>query len=225
MRSAFKASLDFAGADGLSIVVANAGFTSDVFVKDLKTGDDSGWINGVQGNVIGTFLLARLSLSYWLEKDMRAAFVVTSSVAGMHGMYSLEGWRKRGHSSMIYGAVKAAQVAFVENTQLTLETRAKTKKMPRAQQRFTAVLPGAVFTNIWRMSSKEEVIKAGLTTDNWVPMEKLVDSFMRNITDEDRRGSSWVVAGSAGDEVRYPDPPVVSQEKYYRRAEDDRAKL
>lgn len=74
--------------------------------------------------------------------------------------------------------VKAGQVSYVENTQLMLETRAKTKKMPRANQRFTAVMPGAVWTNIWKMESKEDVIKAGLTVENWVPMDKLVDCFI-----------------------------------------------
>lgn len=68
-------------------------------------------------------------------------------------------------------------------------------------------------------SLQEDVVKAGLATDNWVPMDKLVDSFINCITDETRRGGSFVVAGTAGKEVRYPDPPFVDQEKYFVRKE------
>ena len=148
VRNAFKTAVDF--ADGkLSIVIANAGFSTDIFVNNIKTGNDDAWIAGIQGNLVGTILLGRLATSYWVEKDMEAAFVVTASIEGMHGMFSPDGWRGRGHASMVYPVVKAGQISYIENTQVFLEARAKAKKMPKAAQRFNAVLPGAVWTNIW----------------------------------------------------------------------------
>jgi hypothetical protein len=70
---------------------------------------------------------------------------------------------------------------------------------------------------------QEDVIKAGLTMDNgWVPMDKLVDCFISTIIDEDQRGHSYVVAGSAGKAVRYPRPLVVDREVFYERSEEEK---
>lgn len=145
----------------------------------MKSPNDADWIRGVNGNLTyGTLLLGRLCLTYWLQRDIKACFIVTASIEGMHGMFSVDGIRPRGHASMVYPVVKAGQISFVENTQLTLEARAKAKKMGKANQRFNAVLPGAVWTNIWKSEKKEDVVNAGLILDNWVPMEPLIDCFI-----------------------------------------------
>ncbi|KAI9019131.1 hypothetical protein DFJ74DRAFT_676123 [Hyaloraphidium curvatum] len=214
VRNAFQAAVDFADGE-LSIVIANAGFSSDVYARDLKSGNDEGWMRGIQGNLVGTILLGRLSLTYWLEKERNGVFVVTSSVNGMHGFYH---GAARGHPSVSYPVVKAAQISYVETTQATIDARARNKGMPHGNQRFHAILPGAVFTNIWGASTPEEVVKQGLARDNWVPMDKLVDAYIDVIVDETKRGTTWVVGGSAGKAVRYPDPPSVDMEKYFVKA-------
>jgi len=63
-------------------------------------------------------------------------------------------------------------------------------------------------------------VAAGLAQNNWVPMSPLIDCFIDCIKDEGRRGSSWVVAGTAGKQVRYPDPVAVEEKKYFVRKED-----
>lgn len=87
VKNAFQSAVEFAQGQ-LSIVVANAGFSTDVFARDIKTGHDEDWINGIQGNLVGTIQLGRLALTHWTSKEMEAAFVVTASIEGMHGMFS-----------------------------------------------------------------------------------------------------------------------------------------
>jgi hypothetical protein len=39
----------------------------------------------------------------------------------------------------------------------------------------------------------------------WTPMDKLIDAYVKAITDDDfGRGKNWIVCGSGGEPKRYP---------------------
>ena len=103
IERAFRTALAFS-SNKLSIIIANAGFSTDVYMRDIKAANDTDWINGIQGNLVGTLMLGRLALTEWLKSEKEGVFVTTASVAGMHGMYALEGWRNRANGSMICGS-------------------------------------------------------------------------------------------------------------------------
>lgn len=127
----------------IDIVVANAGFTLDDTYQDVLNERDAGWLSSVQGNLISTMLLGRLAASYWLKNNKAGAFVASASGAAMHGVYPTYG----GHPDVAYPVSKSGIVQFVFNLQGNMDSKG------RSQMRFSTVLPGITWSNIWEKTN------------------------------------------------------------------------
>ncbi|KAI9027044.1 hypothetical protein DFJ74DRAFT_704463 [Hyaloraphidium curvatum] len=215
-RALFRAAVQAFGT--CDAVVANAGFSVKPFFEEVEEGSDDEWIRGIQGNLIGTMVLARTALTYWTKEDKTGAIVITSSIAGF--------FPSLGQPCMSYSVTKAAENQFVKNLQVLLEGRAKAKGLERASIRCNSVMPGMVWTNIWKKSRHadkhyqdqkdfEERNPFGKAlfeaNGRWTPMDKLVDAYIRCLQDESVRGKCFVVNGEGGAMVEYPVPGALEE--------------
>ncbi|KAI9002045.1 hypothetical protein DFJ74DRAFT_696436 [Hyaloraphidium curvatum] len=214
VRDAFAKALELLG--GVDIVVANSGFSTDAMPYnraegtrltpgDLDSEEDSRWLHDIDGNLVGFGQLVRCATAYWWKNGMPGAFVANASAAAVLG---LDAALVGGHPSFSYGPTKAAQVSMMCNMQAFVDTAAG----GRSAIRFASVLPGMTFTHIFAAAgchTPEEVERHPIfgrvvaKSGGWVPMEKLVDAFVRCIEDEEVRGQAFEVIGSGGNMVPY----------------------
>ncbi|KAI9000100.1 hypothetical protein DFJ74DRAFT_647685 [Hyaloraphidium curvatum] len=216
-RGSVRAAWDFGVAlhGRVDVVVANAGFAGENYLRDcLLPGDDGPWIRGIEGNLVGTLLLCRLAASAWLEDGMPAACVITSSTSGLHGLFGAS----YAAPNLSYLVAKSGQVQFAFALQGTLESLARERGQPRSPIRVNVVMPGPVWTRMLQkdgseilgreIASPEDMDRAlpGFSSGSggWTPMDGLVDVFWSAITDEKWRGRAYVVSGDGGEPKRYP---------------------
>ncbi|KAI9016138.1 hypothetical protein DFJ74DRAFT_770692 [Hyaloraphidium curvatum] len=207
VKAAFAEAAERLG--GLDIVVANAGFSCQAWLRLLDKPDDGEWERGIQGNLVGTMVLGRLASTHWLKEDKAGVFVVTSSLAAITN-----------HPCMSYATTKAAQLMFTTNSQFLMDQRARGK----SKARYNAILPGMTFTPIFtkgRFAEKgiktaEDLVEkdpffanAVKTLGGWTPMDKLIDAYIMTIEDDEKcRGTCWVVSGTGGEAKQYPAAPI-----------------
>ncbi|KAI9030572.1 hypothetical protein DFJ74DRAFT_748832 [Hyaloraphidium curvatum] len=181
---------------GVDMVVANAGFASDIMSfhpargtplgpADLDREDDARWVRDIDGNLVGFGLLVRLATAYWWKNDMPGALVATASFAAIFGAGKVFG---KSHFSFSYPATKAGQIAITNNMQLFVDGAAGEWCSPDTPEK----VERSPMFGPW---------VEGL--GGWVPMEKLVDAYVRVIEDEHIRGQAFAVVGSGGKMVPY----------------------
>ncbi|KAI9022062.1 hypothetical protein DFJ74DRAFT_110566 [Hyaloraphidium curvatum] len=199
---------------GVDIAVANSGFDSEEFLNDILADNeksDDGWKRGLAGNLVSPMLLGRIASSHWLKNDKQGAYVVTSSILGMHGVYPSAGT----YGAITYPVSKAAQIQFIEVLQAIVDDKAGGPG--KAKQTYNAVLPGLVWTAIWQrdpvypVSSKEEFAVHPVWAPfhdwcgGWTPMDRLIDSYIAVIAEQEKyRGTAWAVCGEGGEMKEYP---------------------
>ncbi|KAI9019911.1 hypothetical protein DFJ74DRAFT_674887 [Hyaloraphidium curvatum] len=217
IRTSFEKTVAILGR--VDAVVANAGFSSDVWSDAVANADDSGWLRGIQGNLVGTMLLGRLAATHWASDGGAGAFVVNSSIYGLHGYIE---WGLGMTTFMSYAVSKAGLVQFVKSAQAIAElSHLQSKKKGKSPVRFSAVMPGFVDTNFLRKNSMVDAM-GGRALENkdemntkfpgmvegmggWTPIGAVADAFLMCVADEDKgRGKCWVVSGEKGEPRVYP---------------------
>ncbi|KAI9000103.1 hypothetical protein DFJ74DRAFT_775668 [Hyaloraphidium curvatum] len=216
-RGSVRVAWDFGVAlhGRVDVVVANAGFAGENYLRDcLLPGDDGPWIRGIEGNLVGTLLLCRLAASAWLADGMPAACVITSSMAGIHGLHGAG----LPNNAMSYCIAKSGQIEFALNMQGLAEAQARKRGLARSPIRFNVVMPGPVWTRMMRKDLSAVLRREVATPENveralpgsmdaaggWTPMESVVDAFWSAVTDEEWRGRAYAVSGEGGEARRYP---------------------
>ncbi|KXS17311.1 NAD(P)-binding protein [Gonapodya prolifera JEL478] len=214
VRSLFAYTLERHGK--CDIVVANAGFmASKSFTEELDEGTDD-WMNVIQGNVIGTLLLAKLAIANWHKHKIPGVVVLSSSLSGVYP-------NQIPHHCVAYPVAKAALCQFVPTIAMTLDRLAKRQGLSTSPIRVTALLPGFVWTAMWnkmgrgaasdtapsdlenRSNSAWSVLAKAV---GWTPMSKIVDAYITAVTDPTTSGKCYMVMGTAGPMVPYPDPRI-----------------
>jgi len=161
IRDAFQATLDAFGSVDIVVPIAGFGGTHDT-LGDLKSGRFEGFKKGIEGNLLGVMLLCTLAASHWLKSGTAGVCVITSSASALLGLEF--GGHIDGSCAFEFCALesmllrwlpftdptaKVAQLQWVANILATLDGDPDLKGS-KSPIRFNAIVPGFVWTQIWK---------------------------------------------------------------------------